>query len=412
VTSGSPGGAGRAGGSSRGAVAAVVAVAVLYATIFTVPPLIAPVFHDRLGFSFADAGLLMTIYLVAYAAVSLPAGMLADRFGPGKVIAVGLVLAGVASVLFPVSHGLGWFLVLRGVIGVGAALVYTPGIALIRSMLPPERAHAGVGWFTVGLSAGITVAYFSVPRIEHAIGWEWPFRIYGIVALAGLAILALVPKRGWVGGGKALGNPLRGMGPMLRNRVVMMASVSLFLTMFVLYGALTYVIPFYDKEGGFSPSGISNSGLAVAAAAIPASIAGGWLSDRLRKPAEVMAVFSLLTAVIVLLWVVPSGNGAILVVIGVAATFAGTATVVPLFTLPSIAVRPEDAGVATGLATAIGMSGAILSTYLGGWIIDWTGFGVAFLVFAIVAGVAAVLMGPMIRAELRRQPAPLALGSE
>ena len=404
MSGGATAGEATARGSARGALAAVVSVAVLYATIFTVPPLIAPIFHDELGFSFADAGLLMTIYLAAYAAVSLPAGMLADRFGPAKVIAVGLVLAGGASLLFPISHSLGWFLFLRGVIGAGAALVYTPGIALIRSMLPPARAHAGVGWFTVGLSAGITVAYFSVPRIEAAIGWEWPFRIYGIVTLAGLAILALVPRRGWVGSGGALGNPLSGMGPMLRNKIVMIAAVSLFLTMFVLYGVLTYVVSFFDKEGHFSASGISNSGLAVAAAAIPASLAGGWLADRLQKPAEVMALFSLLTMAIVLLWVVPSGNGTLLVLIGVAATFAGTATVVPLFTLPSIAVRPEDAGVATGLATAIGMSGAILSTYLGGWIIDWTSFGVTFLMLAIVAGVAAVLMGPIIRAELRRRP--------
>ena len=59
--------------STPGALAAVITVAALYATIFTVPPLIAPIFHDELGLSFADAGLLMTVYLAAYAAVSLPA---------------------------------------------------------------------------------------------------------------------------------------------------------------------------------------------------------------------------------------------------------------------------------------------------------------------------------------------------
>ena len=115
-----------------------------------------------------------------------------------------------------------------------------------------------------------------------------------------------------------------------------------------------------------------------------------------------MALFSLATASIVLLWVVPASNGALLVIIGVIATFAGTATVVPLFALPSIAVRPEDAGVATGLATAIGMSGGILSTYLGGWIIDWSSFGWAFFSFAVIAGVAAVVMGPVLRTQLRR----------
>ncbi len=394
--------------STPGALAAVITVAALYATIFTVPPLIAPIFHDELGLSFADAGLLMTVYLAAYAAVSIPAGMLADRFGPAKVIAVGLVLTGGASILLPVGDDLGWFLFLRAVTGVGAALVYNPGIVLIRSMLPPERAHQGVGWFSMGLSVGITAAYFSVPRIEDAIGWEWPFRIYGIVALASLAMLLVVPRHGWVGGGGALGNPLKGLLPMLRNRVVVAAAVSLFLTMFVLYGVLTYVVSFLDEKGGFSPGGLSNSGLAIAAAAIPASMAGGWLSDKLGKPETVMALFCLMSGLIVLLWVVPSSAGAALVIICVVSTFGGTAAVVPLFALPSIAVEPKDAGAATGLATAIGMSGAILSTYLGGWIIDWTSFEITFLVFAAVAVGAAVVMGPWIRAALRSHAAATA----
>ncbi len=390
-------------GGYRGAAAACITVAALYTTIFTVPPLIAPIFHDRLGFSFAAAGLLMTIYLAAFAAVSLPAGMLADRFGPARVMAAGLVLAGGASLLFPVSHSLGWFLLLRAVVGAGTALVYTPGIALVRAMLPVGKAHAGVGWFSVGLTFGLTAAYFATPRIEQAIAWQWPFRIAGIIALASLAVLALVPKRGWVGGG-ALGNPLAGMGRLLRNRMLTVVAVALFLNMFVLYGVLTYMQSFLDKDGHFSASGLSNSGLVIAASSIPASIIGGWLADRLRRPAEVMAIFSLLSALIVLLLVLPHGNGALLVIVCAISVFAASASVVPLFTLPSLAVPAEDAGVATGLATTVGMAGAILSTYLGGWIIDWSSFGVAFLVFA-TAAVATALTAPVIKAQLRHAAA-------
>lgn len=387
-------------GGNRGAIAAYITVGALYTTIFTVPPLIAPVFHDRLGLSFADAGLLMTVYLAAFAAVSLPAGMLADRFGPAKVIATGLLLAGTASILFPLWHTLGWFLLLRFAVGAGTALVYTPGIALVRALLPPGKAHVGVGLFSVGLTAGLTAAYFATPRIEQAIGWQWPFRIAGCLALGSLVALALVPRRGWVRGSGSLGNPLAGMGRLFRNPLLMIVSAALFLNMFVLYGVLTYVQSFLAKDGDFSPSGLSNSGLVIAASSIPASIIGGWLADRLGKPAETMALFSLTSAVVVLLWVLPHGNGATLVIVAVVSVFAGSASVVPLFTLPSLAVPAADAGVATGLATTVGMAGAILSTYLGGWIIDWSGFGIAFLVFAVAAA-ATALAAPLISAQLR-----------
>ena len=181
----------------------------------------------------------------------------------------------------------------------------------------------------------------------------------------------------------------------------MLVSVALFLNMFVLYGVLTYMQSFLDKDGQFSASGLSNSGLVIAASSIPASIIGGWLADRLRRPAEVMAIFSLLSALIVLLLVLPHGNGALLVIVCAISVFAASASVVPLFTLPSLAVPAEDAGVATGLATTVGMAGAILSTYLGGWIIDWSSFGVAFLVFA-AAAVATALTAPAIGGQLRR----------
>lgn len=391
-------GAGRSAGVA--ALGPVVAIGALYTTIFTVPPLIAPVFHDRLGFSFATAGLLMTLYLAAFAAVSLPAGMLADRFGPARVIVGGLVLAGGASLLFPVFHSLAWFLVLRFLIGAGTALAYTPCIALVRSLLPPEKAHASVGWFSVGLTCGITLAYFTTPRIAAAIGWEWPFRIFGLVSLAGVAALALVPRSGWTGAGATLGNPLRGMGSLLANRRLLVVSAALFMTMFVLYGLLTYTQPFLDKVGEFSASGTSYAGLAVSAASIPASIVGGWLADRLGRPAVVMAVFSSVSAVVVLVAFLPHGAGAALVVVAVIAVFASSVSLVPLFTLPSLAVPPAEAGVATGLATTVGISGAILSTYLGGWIVDWSSFGAAFVVFAAVAA-ASVLLAPVIAAQFR-----------
>lgn len=386
----------------------VIAIGAVYTTIFTVPPLIAPVFHDELGLNFADAGLLMTIYLAAFAAVSMPAGMLADRYGAARVITAGLVLAGSASLLFPVSHSFAWFLVLRMLVGVGTALSYSPSIALIRSLLPAEKAHASVGWFSVGLASGITLAYFTTPRIADAIGWEWPFRIFGLLALAGVGALAVVPASGWRGSGAKVGNPLQGMGPLLGNRRLRIVAAALFMTMFVLYGLLTYTTPFLDKVGNFSSSGTSFAGLAISAASIPASIVGGWLSDRLRRPTTVVAIFSSILTEVALLAVLPRDAGGALVTVAVVAVFAGSVSLVPLFTLPSLAVSPAEAGVATGLATTVGISGAILSTFLGGWIIDSVGFAAAWGVFAAVTA-ASVVTVPVIAMRFR-SPATVQVG--
>ena len=88
----------------------------------------------------------------------------------------------------------------------------------------------------------------------------------------------------------------------------------------------------------------------------------------------------------------------------IVATFGATGALVPLFALPTMVVTDEAAAKATGIATSAAMTGAIASTFLGGWLIGATdGYVVPFAVYSAVTAAALVVIFPLASAALRQQ---------
>lgn len=399
----------------RSVVTASVSIGVLYAAVFAVPPLISPVFVDRLGLTLAEAGLLMTVFTVTFAALSLPAGAIADRFGPRRTVLAGVTLAGVASLAFPLSTDLGFLIATRLLLGVSTALVFTPGIALIRRFLAESEMHRGNGWLLASLAVGISAAYLLTPHLNEWLGWEWTFRVYGLICLTAVAALLAacrlprVPEPATEASSPALIPPAA--GDVLRDGAVLSAAAGIFVGMFVGYGVLVWSVPFFADVGGLSVAALSLAALVLALVQIPAPVVGGALVARIGPFAVATSGF-LLAASIVALMAIPADQGLIIVAVATIAGFGAGVGVAPLFALPSLAVAPERAATATGLATTIGMGGGIASTFLGGVVSSELGYDAWFATLAGVAVVGAVIVVPIARlATARAQGQPVAIGA-
>jgi MFS transporter, ACS family, hexuronate transporter len=378
-----------------------LAIGAVYAAVFVVPPLISPVFVDGLGFRHAQAGLLMTCSTAAYTVASLPAGLLADRVGPRRVLCAGLALGGVASLAFPLSRS---FLVLAGLrvaIGIAAGLVYVASVAALRSALDEHRMHAAVGLLLAALNVGVAAAFFLTPLLESALGWEWTFRLVGLACLLALPALALV-RAGATAPASGASMPRARIGSLLRDRVLMSIGASLSLTLFVVYGVLTWIPSFWGDLAHLSDSELSLASLALALAGIPSSVVAGAAAARLGRPLGVAAaslVLSLPAAAIALF----PGDLVLMAALATVVAFGCNAAAIPLFALPSI-VRPADAATVTGLVTTIGMGGAMLSTFLGGVLVELWSYQAAFTTFAVAAGLGAAVVMPLTARAMRGRP--------
>src|SRR5258708_4806537 len=71
---------------------------------FTAIPLLLPLIRPDFGISFTDAGMLTAAATLSYALGQIPAGLLADRFGPRRPFFIGLLGWSTLSLAFGLVH--------------------------------------------------------------------------------------------------------------------------------------------------------------------------------------------------------------------------------------------------------------------------------------------------------------------
>jgi EmrB/QacA subfamily drug resistance transporter len=96
-------------------------------------------------------------YFVIIAALLVPAGGLADRFGHKRIFLLGVAGFTAASLLCALAPSLGMLIAFRVVQGVGAALIAPTSLALVLDAFPPERRAAGVGIWGAAAAAAAAV---------------------------------------------------------------------------------------------------------------------------------------------------------------------------------------------------------------------------------------------------------------
>jgi EmrB/QacA subfamily drug resistance transporter len=148
-----------------------------------------------LSAGFADIEWVVSAYMLAFAALLLPAGSLADRFGRKKMLLCGLVLFIVASIGCGAAPNILMLDIARAVKGVGAALLLTSALATIGHVFhdETERAKAWAFWgacMGVAMTAAPTVGGL----IAELVGWRWIF--YLNVPVGGVLLWAVLRNIG------------------------------------------------------------------------------------------------------------------------------------------------------------------------------------------------------------------------
>jgi NTE family protein len=96
-------------------------------------------------------------YFVIIAALLVPAGGLADRYGHKRVFLIGIAGFTAASLLCALAPTLETLIAARVLQGVGAALIAPASLAIVLDQFPPERRAAGVGlWGAAAAAAAAT----------------------------------------------------------------------------------------------------------------------------------------------------------------------------------------------------------------------------------------------------------------
>ncbi len=141
---------------------ATVAVACAGAFVAFLDTTIVNIAFPDISASFAGSGRdalswVLDGYFVVIAALLVPAGGLADRFGHRRIFLLGVAGFTAASLLCAVAPSLETLIFFRVLQGVGAALIAPASLAIVLDSFPVERRSTGVGlWGAAAAAAAAT----------------------------------------------------------------------------------------------------------------------------------------------------------------------------------------------------------------------------------------------------------------
>ncbi|NLT06930.1 MAG: MFS transporter [Solirubrobacterales bacterium] len=116
-------------------------------------------------------------YFVVIAALLVPAGGLADRFGHRRIFLIGVGVFAVASVLCAAAPSLGTLIAARVVQGAGAALIAPASLAIVLDSFPSERRALGVGLWGAAAAAAAAVGPSLGGALVELSGWRLVFLV-------------------------------------------------------------------------------------------------------------------------------------------------------------------------------------------------------------------------------------------
>lgn len=158
--------------------------------LFMILPVFALYAEHLEGVTPVLVGTAIGIYGLTQAMLQIPFGLLSDRIGRKPVIAVGMVIFALGSMVAALATTIEWVIIGRALQGAGA--VAAAVMALVADLTTEEhrtKAMAIIG-MTIGLS--FVVAMVAGPLLNHLIGVPGIFWLTAVLALAGIGLLYLV----------------------------------------------------------------------------------------------------------------------------------------------------------------------------------------------------------------------------
>jgi MFS family permease len=228
-----------------------------------------------------------TSFAVFYATLGMPISLLADRWNRRNLIAIALAIWSGMTALSGVAANVTQLALARIGVGIGEAGCSPPAHSMIADYYPPQQRATAMGIFTVGISAGILIAYLSGGWIAENLGWRMALLIVGLPGLA----LALVvrftvtePVRG-SSEGRQYSDARYGVIAVARflysRKSIVHMSMGAALASFNAYAVLAFFPSFLIRSHGMNLLEIGMYiGVIIGVASAIGFVGGGYLADR------------------------------------------------------------------------------------------------------------------------------------
>jgi sugar phosphate permease len=365
-------------------------------------------------------GLLMTLFLVAYAAGNVLLSPIGDRLGPRRTMCIALTSWTVPCVIGAMSHTLPVIYGSRLLLGLGEAMHYPMLVAFVKNWFPlQERGRANAVW-VVGqmLGPAVSMPLFSVIIARYS--WRDTF---WICAMAGAALIPVMwfftadrPEQSKWANRAEVEHILKGQKTetakqgtdaarssawsdtvfLLKNSSFLFSMLSYYAAVAAWWGLMSWLPQYLRIARGFSWAKMGVLASLPFVMGTFAILIAGFIADRLKRSAPMICIGLAGTGSFLLLGATVHSAYLSAAMISVAMFFKGLAQPMAWSVVQAIAPA-RMVGQATGLQNGSAMLIGALSPVIMGFLISVTGTYTAGLIYLasfllVGAGAAYVLV--------------------
>jgi ACS family glucarate transporter-like MFS transporter len=141
----------------------------------------APTIRHEYGFSLVEMSLILTSFSWTYAALQVPAGWLAEKFGARKALAWANLLWSILTIATPLGFSLSSFIGIRALLGAGQSADWPASVMALKQWFPRQERGTGNSVLLGALYLGPIAAAPVTTMVIAGFGWRVAF--YGFGAL-------------------------------------------------------------------------------------------------------------------------------------------------------------------------------------------------------------------------------------
>ncbi|MBB5213744.1 MFS transporter [Parapusillimonas granuli] len=348
--------------------------------IMVIPALL-PLLPAKLGVSFVELGVALSVFNVISALVQAPLGFAVDRYGPRMVLLCGLGLGSASFLSLAIAPNYLWLLVAMTLAGIANGVYHPADYALLSKGIAPGRMGRAFSIHTFSGYLGGALAPVALIGVASLLNVEAAFAASALVGALAMVVVALPTTERCTPEPAPSAAPARGAAG--RSAAVLTPAIMVLTLLFVMLSLSTSAIDRFSVSAlvqGYSvPLSWANSALTAFLFASAAGVlAGGYLADRTRHHGFVAAAaFGMAAVVVIVVAAVALSDLAVVVLLGVAGFLTGV--IAPSRDMLVRAAAPVGAeGKTFGIVmTGFNIGGAV-GPVMFGWLLDHGRYGGIF----------------------------------
>jgi MFS family permease len=358
--------------------------------------LLLPLIGNELGLSYSEIGLVMTCQFMAAALANIPGGMVVDTVGrKGLLMGASLFWVGFPYLLIGFTHSYVMLLVCVALVGFGNSLWHPTAIPTLARRYP-ERKGLVLSVHGMGGNVGDAIAPIAIGAALAVMSWRQvvvlnvaPGLLVAVLMFAVLGTIQLGARKEPTEG-QSLGQYMRGLRELLRNRAVVLLSVSSAFRTMTQQALLTFLPIYLAREMGYPSAVVGACLFALQAAGFAAAPVAGHLSDRMGR--RQIIIGSMASTAVVLAGMAFAGASPLFVALIAVLGFFLYATR-PVIQAWLLEATPRHMGGSSiGVLFGAQALGAALGPWLAGMVADQHGLGATFYFLAVTIVIANVFV--------------------